>query len=163
MDASVLNEVASAVEPVDEAARTLARARLVGGGGLGRLEALAVELAGMRRRVDAPVARKAIIAVAADLGPADPAAALALRAAPPPGAPARAGGFQPGVRGGLGIAGAPMPLPVIPAGVGAAAGGRLAGRLAPAAAGYQIPASTLGDLGITRGDGSGAAAGLPLL
>src|SRR5689334_6943921 len=81
MDASVLNEVAAAVEPVDEAARAAARTRLASGGGLGRLESLAIELAGMRRRVDAPVARKSIIAVAADLGPPDVAAAQALRAA----------------------------------------------------------------------------------
>ena len=268
MDASVLTEVAAAVEPVDEEARTAARARLALGGGLGRLEALAVELAGIRRRVDAPVARKAIIALAADLGAPDPAATLALRAASsgrsalavlaraadahmhlvdaglagaadadlgagvlqlrigdgagdpatgvtmseeqaltsvqtgialalslasegvdllalgdlapagraasrglvvalaavaPLAALARAGGFQHGVMAGLCIAGAAMHLPVVLDGPSADAAGRLAARLAPAAAGYQLPASSLGELGVSRGDGSGAAAGLPLL
>jgi nicotinate-nucleotide--dimethylbenzimidazole phosphoribosyltransferase len=268
MDASVLTEVAAAVEPVDEEVRAAARMRLAASGGLGRFESLAVELAGMRRRVDAPVARKAIIAVAADLGPPDPGAAQALRAAASGRAPlavlaraadarmhlvdaglagaadadlgpgvlqlrvgdgaadptsgatmteeqalmsvqtgialalslvaegvdvlalgdlapagraaarglvvalaavaplaalARAGGFQHGVLGGLCIAGAAMHLPVILDGVSADAAGRLAARLAPASAGYQIPASSLGELGVSRGDGSGAAAGLPLL
>jgi nicotinate-nucleotide--dimethylbenzimidazole phosphoribosyltransferase len=270
MDASVLTEVAAAVEPVDEAARAAARARLTGanGGGLGRFEQLAVELAGMRRRVDAPVARKTLVAVAADLGDTDAAAIAALRSAAAGRAPvavlaraasaqmmlvdaglrgaaeadlgagvlqlrvadgaadpasgatmteeqaltsvqtgialalslasegvdvlalgdlapagraaarglvvalaavaplaalARAGGFQHGVLGGLCIAGAAMHVPVVLDGPSADAAGRLAARLAPAAAGYQIPAASLADFGIARGDGSGAAAALPVL
>ncbi len=269
MDASVLTEVAAAVEPVDETARAAARKRLAAaGGGFGRLEPLIVELAGMRRRVDAPVERKTLVAVVADLGAADPAASAALAAAasgraplavlaraagarmllvdaglagaadPEPGAGimqlrvtdgagdpgagatmsadhalmavqtgialalslasegvdvialgdlapagraaargliaalaalaplealARAGGLQHGVLAGLCIAGAAMHVPVILDGPSADAAGRLAARLAPSAAGYQLPASALAELGGTRGDGCGAAAVLPIL
>jgi hypothetical protein len=56
-----------------------------------------------------------------------------------------------------------MHLPVVLDGPSADAAGRLAARLAPASSGYQLPASSLGELGVTRGDGSGAAAGLPIL
>jgi nicotinate-nucleotide--dimethylbenzimidazole phosphoribosyltransferase len=102
-----------------------------------------------------------------DLAPAGRAAArglvVALAAVAPLAALARAGGFQHGLLAGLCIAGAAMHMPVVLDGASADAAGRLAARLAPAAAGYQIPSSALGDLGVARGDGSGAAAGLPLL
>jgi nicotinate-nucleotide--dimethylbenzimidazole phosphoribosyltransferase len=260
IDDSVLREVAAAVEPVDEAARGAARGALAAGPGLGRLAALAVELAGMRRRAAPPVERKVLVAVASDLGPHDEAASALRKAASgtvPVAVLARHAGAKlvlvdAGARGvteadlgpgvlalrvgngheppmreeqaiigvqtgialalslasdgldvlaladlgetsrhaaaaihaeggpvwprllehgslthlllaGLTLAAAAMRVPVVIDGESGRLAGAVAGHFAPPATSYLVPATVAAPLHISRGDGSGAAAALPLL